>query len=441
MGSSRTIPLFRHAITLSFLLLLLNLAASQGLLTRPAFRENAERRVERTWTSSFPAVNWDTLPVFWHAADANGPFNASTLDFIARFPLATIEKFQAQRVEPRNTAAEEKIVAAAKQIKERSSQVKVLFYLNSVMDWDMYTLHSYCEQHKQAMWLFDDSNKPVLLRGQNTFNVTSAAVRQTWINTVLTAKKSGYIDGVFVDRGQEPDSFPNIDAAKMAAWKHGHDLHMSEIQKAMGENMIVISNNRDYPDVNARMMERFFVMDFDQNTPYLDLVTLMHEATYPHLVEVHGEPCTPVVRNATLAAFLVGAGDHAYYACTKGWSVQTGWMTWYDEYSKKLGAPLSNATTISSSSGFCKQDGPSLKSAYRPSVFWNTLLDMTAKHKRWEVSKWIDQYWEENPADTKPILGRRFASGTCVTLDFSSATPTPCISWSDGTWTGSNVCK
>eukprot|EP00117_Sycon_ciliatum_P013565 scpid73358/ scgid14184/ len=402
--------------------------------------EAAERR-ETAWTSAFPAVNWDTLPLFWHSADSKGPFNASTLDFIARFPLATIEKGQSSLIPPRGTGAEKKIVAAAKQIKDHSPHVKVLFYTNSVMDWSMYSLHAYCEQHQREMWLFDDNNKPVLIIGQNTFNVTSATTRQVWINTLLEADKSGYIDGAFVDRGREPQSFPNVTAERAEAWTQGHDIHMSEIQKELGDSKIIISNNKDYADVNGRMLERFITKDFDGNTAYLDLAALMHEATYPHLVEAHAEPCNASVRNLTLAAFLIGAGDYAYYGCSDGWDVDSGWLTWYDDYSKKLGAPLSNATTISSSSGFCKQDGPSLKSAYRPSVFWNTLLDMTAKHKRWEVSKWIDQYWEENPADTKPILGRRFASGTCVTLDFSSATPTPCISWSDGTWTGSNVCK
>ena len=416
-------------------------STSTGALVGHHSVRNGGEMEEGLGASPFPAFSWDTVPVFWHAANQSGPLSDSALDFIARFPLATIEKFQAQQVSPKGTGAEAKIVAAAKQIKERNSTVKVLFYLNSIMDWDMYNLHDYCKQNSRNMWLYDDKGKPVMIRDQTTFNVTSSDVRQIWINTVLEANGSGYIDGVFVDRGQVPLGFPDLNNNSYAAWSEGHDLHMAEIQQQLGPNKIVLSNNRDYASDNARMFERFFVSDFDKNAPYADLLALMHEATYPHLAEAHGEPCMPAVFNASLTAFLIGAGEYAYYACTSGWDVNSGWMKWYDEYSKPLGAPESPAKTISSAQGFCKKTTAGSDYVVE-SRFWEEAkrAARALKHDRRLVSHWIDKYWEEHVEEAAPILGRRFSSGTCVTLDFSTQTPTPCIAWSDGTWTGTPVC-
>lgn len=52
--------------------------------------------------------------------------------------------------------------------------------------------------------------------------------------------------------------------------------------------------------------------------------------------QVHGETkhgtggsgdraCTNEVFNVTLAGFLIGAGERAFYACTDGWTAQAGW--------------------------------------------------------------------------------------------------------------------
>lgn len=37
------------------------------------------------------------------------------------------------------------------------------------------------------------------------------------------------------------------------------------------------------------------------------------------------QACPDDVFNITLAGFLIGAGNGTYYACSNGWSAQTGW--------------------------------------------------------------------------------------------------------------------
>ena len=56
--------------------------------------------------------------------------------------------------------------------------------------------------------------------------------------------------------------------------------------------------------------------------------------------------CTPDVFNITLAGFLIGVGERAYYACTTGWTAQAGWDEWHHEYDLPLGAPAGLATHV-----------------------------------------------------------------------------------------------
>ena len=45
----------------------------------------------------------------------------------------------------------------------------------------------------------------------------------------------------------------------------------------------------------------------------------------------------------SLAAFLIGASDYSYYACTNGWAFHLGWQHWSPDYDRPLGRPLGYA--------------------------------------------------------------------------------------------------
>ena len=391
----------------------------------------------------YPVFSWDSVPLFWHAYEPSGPFNESELDFIIRFPLVTIEKGQSIRIPPVSQDAEDKIVAAAKQIKDRNSTVKVLMYTNAVVDWWMFKLHAYCEQH-QEMWLHNEMGKPVLIFNQTVFDVRPAANRKVWIADLVNADKSGAIDGAFVDRGLFAIDYKaaNITRETLTQYLLAHDKHMLEIQQAMGPNKIIISNNKDYDGVTARMFERFFWKDFDGNKPYADLLALMNEGNRSRIAEAHASPCTGDVFNLTLAAFLLGAERYAYYGCTDGWTADSGWLKWHAEYSQKLGTPKGQAITLKSAKGYCR-NGTAERGTYGAvSPFWEKLKVHAGKveFNKHRISRWIDHYRLSHPDEASPILGRVFSTGTCVTMDFNTDPPTSCIAWHGGDVTGSPEC-
>jgi hypothetical protein len=110
----------------------------------------------------------------------------------------------------------------------------------------------------------------------------------------------------------------------------------------------------------------------------------------PCLVDYHAqyaEVTHSATFNATLATFLAGAGEYAYYGRGGGWGGNgaeacSSWLEWPSEFSKPLGAPKGVATEV------------------KPGVFT-----------------------------------REFATGTRVYADTAKGGG-HCIWWSDGTTTG-----
>jgi len=342
--------------------------------------------------------SWNTLPIYWHSANITGPLSDSELNFLTQhsFPLITIEKYQALNYQPNGTSAENKIVNAAKQIKNMlGNKTRVIFYLNSVMDWYMYDLHQLVLKNPE--WLLKDKfGKIVYIMDQGVFDLSIIDVRKAWLNTIKNVFASGFIDGVFADRGGNI-TYGNLTNEKKEAWLSGHIELIKKCQDLIGNDNILIYNNADQVGITGRMFENFGKKDYDQVDGFInDIYALQNEEKYsPKVVEVHAEPCTLENFNLTLTGFLIGApNSYAYYACSDGWSDTTGWLKWYPEYDKKLGKPLGKAEEIKKN---------------------NTI-----------------------------IFTRKFESNTNVELrvigEGMNAKFIPCIYWSDGYITGPQQC-
>merc|ERR1712228_589045 len=76
-----------------------------------------------------PNFSWDTVPVYIHMCNGSGPFNDSTNEYLASFPIVTIEKGQgvnSNNTMPSNYSqqyAENKILDACKAIKAMNESV------------------------------------------------------------------------------------------------------------------------------------------------------------------------------------------------------------------------------------------------------------------------------------------------------------------------------
>lgn len=179
---------------------------------------------------------------------------AATLRLSKNWLQVTIEKFMSSAVAPVGTGAEAKIVAAARQIKQASPSAKVMFYLNSIMDWDMYDLHKTMEAHPEN-WLKDDSGNYVIVRGMKVFDHFKSTCRELWLNVLRNASQSGVIDGAFLDRGNYyGSSVKNLSPARQQAWDEGHTMVEKAAQEIFPEGVVIL-NNANNPDVRQNRRE------------------------------------------------------------------------------------------------------------------------------------------------------------------------------------------
>lgn len=334
-----------------------------------------------------PAFSWDTLPVFMHAMNQSAPLSNEQAAFMARFPLVTIEKSQGgtspcpnathrsvggllgDQASAEGSAAagqceEDRIIAAARAIKAAAASLgttpRVLFYLNTIIDFTQYRLAATVAQNPE--WLLRDVHgKPVTIRGSlRVFDLTQAGMRAAWLATAKYALDSGVVDGIFADRGRASAGVDlrrfTLKQGKAAAWDAAHKQMMTDLMAMVRANNaspgttgtgIVIPNGYDGPTINGRMFENFRPND-TMSVPHGNNLHQLFNET--RVTEVHVDHCTPgsALFNSTLAAYLVGAHEYTYYACTVGWTLNGGWTITPPEYKEALGAPSGNATRSSS---------------------------------------------------------------------------------------------
>ena len=322
-------------------------------------------------TTLLPKFSWDRVPVFIHMCNKTGPFNLSTAQHIARFPMVTIEKGQGDNstIYPYNESYTEiKILDACQQIKSINSSIICIFYYNSGLDWEMYQLHEKMLQHK-GYWLRDSNNVTVYLKGSHTFpqppngmdcfDFTQIKVQNFFINECinLTNMYPNIIDGCFVDRATY-NTFNgyNFTQQLLNSYINGHNNVSINLQLLLSQNnkSVAITNGfvSFYNNISNQTLHSTAtqIEQFQANKGYIE--KLMSYAKNNILTQAHAgyyqdgtdNYCNDI--NNSLSAFLIGAGKYHYYGCSQGWYIEPDWIKWHYQYSLPLGEPLSNATLI-----------------------------------------------------------------------------------------------
>ncbi len=109
-----------------------------------------------------------------------------------------------------------------------------------------------------------------------------------------------------------------------------------DVQKALGEDKLLIGKVPDQPFVKSIQIEFFAAKNDSIND-------LMEGVRNGKVVQAHvpvGIDCTGDVSNY-MAAFLIGAGKYSYFGCGNWNAVgdNTKPLTWKGEYDKPLGEP------------------------------------------------------------------------------------------------------
>ena len=147
---------------------------------------------------------------------------------------------------------------AARRIRAQKPSVNIIFYKNSVLDWNDYNFHAKLLSRPE-LWAKQASGQPARTRGDGHFaraepqagmlsvDFGLEAGRDFWTQEVLNQTNGGdqLFDGVFADRaGSVPKGMSKEDQATFAA---GHSELLVDVQKQIKGGGVLIANNAYIP--------------------------------------------------------------------------------------------------------------------------------------------------------------------------------------------------
>eukprot|EP00041_Stephanoeca_diplocostata_P015780 m.302708 g.302708 ORF g.302708 m.302708 type:complete len:480 (-) comp20150_c0_seq1:280-1719(-) len=163
--------------------------------------------------------NWSTIPTAFHGANKSGYYTSDTIATLATFHMVTVEKWytpcasQGPTQGPPSCAVEEKIEGLLAKINAINPNTIGILYLNSMFDFQFYTLHGLlleAEQRGMTSFLRDEHGEILSLCNDGdvycnitTFDWTQPHVRDLWLETMTNATATGSVDGIFADHSAQ----------------------------------------------------------------------------------------------------------------------------------------------------------------------------------------------------------------------------------------------
>ena len=264
-----------------------------------------------------PRFDWSVMPTFIHASNQSGPLNPDAIALMAKYPMATVEKFQGPCAHSKNPTPacdqESLIIEPLRQIKAINPNCSTVFYVsnrnhdrnrapsqpcllpplessqtarahhcssaqyNSVLDFAQYKLHGMMLADPSLM-LHDSAGKvakmgcPSPTGTCDVFDFAQAKARALFIAECVNATKTGVVDGCFLDRAVDgtptdsgDDRVPcagancryklNLTAATSKAYAAGHVQVLTDLQTAIGEGPVIANHAYGPPHDNMVLLE------------------------------------------------------------------------------------------------------------------------------------------------------------------------------------------
>jgi hypothetical protein len=313
--------------------------------------------------ASFPAHSWATLPVFLHTSDESRcVWDASDLAIAARFPAVTVEKWQGCRLRgPTQEACSLATASALRALRPNISVVawydSLRIYANRTLNPDILDISDqscvrnahtpFLEAHR-AYLLPNASGLPALESyiHAHVYDHRSPVVRDYWRDAclaLLTPSGPARMDGCGADASQQQGSYVlGLAPAVSAAWTAGHVQAVAAATAAVGAlGGVLLGKVPAQLGVSTNGILQEGCNGSNATVSALRAAAALAAATGTRLLfECHADSAA----EASLAAFLVGAGEDHYWG-TGPWVTPAGGFAgaWLPEFERPLGAPLGAA--------------------------------------------------------------------------------------------------
>ena len=296
-------------------------------------------------TAAAPLVwSWATPSTFIHCSNSSGPLSPAAASAMATASFAVIEKYQSLLQPPVRTGGELKVTEAALQVRALNPNATLIFYFAVDYTRGWYDLGRWFDEHS-SLQVHDAEGRRVnhtdsdggAPNNWGIFDWAQPLARSAWVDRIAsvvgTADASGgnLFDGVFIDGYRSPASWtaglmPNASQAEQAAWLAGAALLGPALAAALPSGSTRFINPgqvySSFPGYNANSIE-FFTAD-DASIQALQALQGQFAT-----VEVHAYSGADLGKfNATLAAYLLGAFEGAYFGAGAQWAQCDDWRAW-----------------------------------------------------------------------------------------------------------------
>lgn len=316
-----------------------------------------------------PAFSWDKVPIYQMFGDSARLLNDAELSSIAgSSDFLCIEKSHGFTELGCTKLGAAREIARFKKIDPKTS---CLFYFNSAYAYPFTTDSKVfgakvVEEPFRSFLLLDPQTGEPMRRGAvPMFDVLKPEFRTWWVETVGKGVRESGADGLFVDqmhgfafhRRQQKSE---VDAAQAEM--------MRMVKKAIGQEKILLLNNGAHIPAlfeigDAFMFEHYKADQLTKEAIVADWELMKKISAAGKIgvwrigveVETEGKKDSgaadfeKLARERLpyhLAVFLIGARPYSYFQYGWGWTLQSGSLVEYPEFSKPLGAPKGEATRL-----------------------------------------------------------------------------------------------
>ena len=328
-------------------------------------------------TSNYPEFSWNTVPIAYHFGKKKDILTSEEAKFIAsKSNFVVLEKAHGA---PKYKYSEDAILEDAKQLKKYNDKMKVVFYWNAFLDYDMYKAHEEYNDHPE--WWLKTKNGELDLKNNRIkrYDLSNDNVREWWVDVAKKNVNTDCIDGVFFDALVQVTAPSNKNLwgeEKYNAIQQGLKNLIKETRDALEKDKLIVYNGirstpgrnigNNFPEnTDAIMIEHFGNFNSKTKESMLLDIKEMEKAgkegkivvfkTWPgfswldkaEMSLSNKKKRIIAEENITfpLAAFLAGAQEHSYFIYNWGYRLDMGVLEWYPEFDKPLGKPLNEMQT------------------------------------------------------------------------------------------------
>lgn len=326
-------------------------------------------------TSKFPEFSWDKIQLYFHGRKATAYTNDELL-YLSKFPLITLEKTTGSGT---YNTTEEGSIQAARAIKTKNPNAKILYYRNVIVHYGTYGANTALNSITDPFLKDRITGEVIPLVGTNPgYDLTRADVRKWWVDHCKYMSNQPEIDGIFVDGNIKvlTDYYllNELGKTKKNNLITGYGIMMDSLKANINPSKLNYANiiRASIPNTGTDYMHYFdgsYLENFIGNRDYIAegiaaaqtiarqgkivSFTFFIDENLPVTIPVDDKgyvilsPEHQILFDFYLAIYLICAEEYSYFLVTENYDVNPGknrfWLSKFAEYDKPLGSPKANA--------------------------------------------------------------------------------------------------